>query len=234
LLIPPPPRSTLFPYTTLFRSGVHLILATQRPSTDVITGLIKTNAPSRMVFAVSSHTDSNVALGQSGAERLLGQGDGLWWPAGASQPERIQGAFLSDDELEDMLAPLREDAPPSDFVAEPEPGECPQMRERRDDHVCACRRVAAHGGAHARRPCDFPWPTPMRTHYAEPSRVAPPPAEPSNDTALGVETPAAEPPSAPTPAEPPMPPEVPTTFYPEHRDVDIIIQAAYDKGRRHG
>lgn len=88
-------------------AGVHLILATQRPSTDVVTGLIKTNAPSRMVFAVSSHTDSGVALGQTGAQNLLGQGDGLWWPGGASQPERIQGVFLSTEELEDMLAPLK-------------------------------------------------------------------------------------------------------------------------------
>ena len=81
-------------------AGVHLVLATQRPSTDVITGLIKTNTPSRMVFSVTSHTDSNVALGQSGAEKMLGQGDGLWWPAGASQPERIQGVFIDTDDLE--------------------------------------------------------------------------------------------------------------------------------------
>jgi len=84
-------------------AGVHLLLATQRPSTDVITGLIKTNAPSRMVFKVSSHTDSNVALGRSGAETLLGLGDGLWFPSGASQPERVQGAFLSDDDLAAVL-----------------------------------------------------------------------------------------------------------------------------------
>ena len=90
-------------------AGVHLVLATQRPSTDVITGLIKTNTPSRMVFSVTSHTDSNVALGQSGAEKLLGQGDGLWWPAGASQPERIQGVFIDTDDLELPAAPRETD-----------------------------------------------------------------------------------------------------------------------------
>ena len=111
-------------------AGVHLILATQRPSTDVITGLIKTNTPSRMVFSVTSHTDSNVALGQSGAEKLLGQGDGLWWPAGASQPERIQGVFIDTDDLElpesteerdervraSMFAAVREYSQPEDVL----------------------------------------------------------------------------------------------------------------------
>ena len=111
-------------------AGVHLVLATQRPSTDVITGLIKTNTPSRMVFSVTSHTDSNVALGQSGAEKLLGQGDGLWWPAGASQPERIQGVFIDTDDLElpesieerdervraSMFAAVREYSQPEDVL----------------------------------------------------------------------------------------------------------------------
>ena len=111
-------------------AGVHLVLATQRPSTDVITGLIKTNTPSRMVFSVTSHTDSNVALGQSGAEKLLGQGDGLWWPAGASQPERIQGVFIDTDDLElpettderdervraSMFAAVREYSQPKDVL----------------------------------------------------------------------------------------------------------------------
>jgi len=89
-------------------AGVHLILATQRPSADVVTGLIKANTPSRLVFAVQSHTDSNVALGQSGAEKLLGQGDGLWWPAGASQPERVQAPYC--DDLDAILAPMRRTA----------------------------------------------------------------------------------------------------------------------------
>ena len=88
-------------------AGVHLVLATQRPSTDVITGLIKANTPSRMVFSVTSHTDSNVALGQSGAEALLGAGDGLWWPSGASQPERVQAPYLSGSDLDALLDPMR-------------------------------------------------------------------------------------------------------------------------------
>jgi DNA segregation ATPase FtsK/SpoIIIE-like protein len=87
-------------------AGIHLVLATQRPSTDVVTGLIKTNTPSRMVFAVSSSTDSVVALGQSGAQALLGQGDGLWWPAGARMPERVQAPYVSTQELSDLLEPL--------------------------------------------------------------------------------------------------------------------------------
>src|SRR5690606_28637784 len=84
-------------------AGVHLILATQRQSTDVITGLNKTNTANRICIAMSPHTDSNVALGVSGAERLLGQGDALWFPAGASQPERVQGAFLSTEDLDEMM-----------------------------------------------------------------------------------------------------------------------------------
>ena len=84
-------------------AGIHLILATQRPSVDVITGLIKANIPSRIAFSVSSQIDSRTILDMGGAEKLLGKGDMLFSPAGMAKPLRIQGAFISDDEVERLL-----------------------------------------------------------------------------------------------------------------------------------
>ena len=82
---------------------MHLVIATQRPSVDVITGLIKANIPSRIAFAVSSQVDSRTILDQVGAEKLLGKGDMLFFPTGAPKPVRIQGAFIDDKEVEKIV-----------------------------------------------------------------------------------------------------------------------------------
>ncbi len=88
-------------------AGMHLVIATQRPSVDVITGIIKANIPSRIAFAVSSQVDSRTILDSVGAEKLLGKGDMLFYPSGASKPTRIQGAFISDKEVESIVEFLK-------------------------------------------------------------------------------------------------------------------------------
>ncbi len=88
-------------------AGVHLILATQRPSVDVITGLIKANVPTRIAFQVSSKIDSRTILDQMGAEQLLGHGDMLYLPPGTSLPERVHGAFVSDEEVHKVVDDLK-------------------------------------------------------------------------------------------------------------------------------
>ncbi|WP_332237418.1 DNA translocase FtsK [Sporolactobacillus sp. KGMB 08714] len=116
-------------------AGIHLIIATQRPSVDIITGVIKANIPSRIAFSVSSMMDSRTILDSGGAEKLLGKGDMLFLPIGASKPTRIQGAFLSDDEVENVVqyvigqqkANYRKDMMPAD---QPESG-----REKVDDEL---------------------------------------------------------------------------------------------------
>ena len=93
-------------------AGIHLVVATQRPSVDVITGLIKANIPSRVSFAVSSQIDSRTILDMGGAEKLLGKGDMLFFPVGASKPVRVQGAYLSDREVDDLVHYLKKQAEP--------------------------------------------------------------------------------------------------------------------------
>lgn len=103
-------------------AGIHMILATQRPSVDVISGLIKANVPSRVAFAVASGTDSRTILGENGAEKLLGRGDMLFHPIGESAPVRLQGSFISDDDVERIVTFIKNQAD-ADYDETFDPGE---------------------------------------------------------------------------------------------------------------
>lgn len=99
-------------------AGMHLVIATQRPSVDVITGIIKANIPSRIAFTVSSQIDSRTILDSSGAEKLLGRGDMLYYPIGVSKPVRVQGAFVSDKEVEAVVSFVKENSGQADYNEE--------------------------------------------------------------------------------------------------------------------
>jgi len=128
--------------------GIHLIVATQRPSVDVITGLIKSNIPTRIAFAVSSQVDSRTILDTQGAERLLGRGDMLYLGNGMSDPIRLQGTFVTDDEIEEIIEHVRSQGEPDYFFQQDELLKKTEMVEEQDElFEEVCRFVHEQGTA---------------------------------------------------------------------------------------
>ncbi|MGM0843892.1 MAG: DNA translocase FtsK [Bacillota bacterium] len=128
--------------------GIHLIIATQRPSVDVITGLIKANVPTRIAFSVSSGVDSRTIIDGSGAEKLLGKGDMLFLENGSSKPVRLQGTFVSDDEIDEIVNHVREQGEPNYLFQQDELLKKAQVDEQEDElFLEACEFVVNQGGA---------------------------------------------------------------------------------------
>jgi DNA segregation ATPase FtsK/SpoIIIE, S-DNA-T family len=128
--------------------GIHLIIATQRPSVDVITGLIKANVPTRIAFSVSSQIDSRTIIDISGAEKLLGRGDMLFLENGSSKPFRLQGTFVTDNEIDDIVAFAREQRAPRFLFEQEELLKKAQITEEEDELFYeACEFVIEQGGA---------------------------------------------------------------------------------------
>ncbi|WP_428911291.1 DNA translocase FtsK [Niallia sp. Krafla_26] len=128
--------------------GIHLIIATQRPSVDVITGLIKANVPTRIAFSVSSQIDSRTIIDISGAEKLLGKGDMLFLENGTSKPVRIQGTYVSDEEIDQVVSHVRDQQEPNYLFQQEELLKKTQVEEEEDELFYeACEFVVEHGGA---------------------------------------------------------------------------------------
>jgi S-DNA-T family DNA segregation ATPase FtsK/SpoIIIE len=126
-------------------AGIHLILATQRPSVDVITGLIKANFPSRIAFKVASRTDARTIMDQNGAERLLGQGDMLFLPPGTSQLIRLHGPFVSDDEIQKVVEHCQAQGEPdyAEEIIQPRAEEEGTEAEEVDEKYAEALRIVA-------------------------------------------------------------------------------------------